>query len=434
MDERRSRLAAAAEISFLVLIFSLGFMQPNIDLRGLAVQFTDLIFLAAAALWLAAAAMRKVDLHFDRIFILFGFYFAGLLLSASFSPNVPFSFTKLAGEGYLLLLAILTANAVRGIREYRQVTFVWLVSSFIGAAIAIAAVALFYLGVSNILTDYALHHYGSLPPGNYPRIQGTFIYPSMLCNYLGVSLILLLAACRLDWIGRVAFLFLGAAFLITIAFTITPGIGGVLLGMSLWLFLIFRESRKRVLAKITLSLGILAASLFLLVSSFTLRAIETSPYFFTFLGQRVDPTQRLLTWQAAFHTFLDHPFFGKGLGLGVAEVVFLPPSGQLQLLTDAHNTWLNVAGQAGVFGAIPLILICIVIVKRSMPWRFDGSGETTIRVCLGIAFITGFLYQGLIGSFENARHLWVLTGLIIGLTSGEMNTRQSETSAFKRPN
>lgn len=428
MDERRSRLAAAAEISFLVLIFSLGFMQANIDLRGLAVQFTDLIFLAAAGLWLAAAAMRRIDLHFDRIFILFGLYFAGLLLSASFSPSLPFSFTKLAGEGYLLLLAILTANAARGIREYRQVTFVWLAASLTGAAIAIAAVVLFYLGSSNFLTDYALHHFGSLPPGNYPRIQGTFIFPSMLCNYLGVSLMLLLAAYRLDWIGRVTFLFLGAAFLIAITFTITPGIGGALLGISLWFFLIFRESGKRLLAKITLTLGIFAASVFLLVSSFTFRAIETSPFFFTLLGQRVDPTHRLLTWQTALQTFLDHPFFGNGLGLGVAEVVFLPPSGQLQLLTDAHNTWLNVAGQAGVFGAIPLILICIVIVKRSMPWRFDGSGETTVRVCLGIAFVTAFLFQGLVGSFENARHLWVLIGLIIGLTADKRSTIDTSSS------
>lgn len=427
MDERRSRLAVAVEISFLVLIFSLGFMQPNLKFRGLAVQFTDLIFLVTAGLWFVAIVLRRIDLRFDRIFILIALYFFGLFLSALFSPDAGFSLTKLVGEGYLFLLAVVTANLIRRLRAFKRVAAAWLAASLIGSIVAIVTVVLFYFGVSNVLTDYALHHYGSLPPGNYPRIQGTFIYPSMLCNYLGVSLMVLFAAHRLKWIGRNVLLFLAAAFIITIAFTITPGIGGVLLGISLWLWLIFRESNRRLLAKISLTFGIFAASAFLLVSSFTFRAIETSPFFFTFFGQRVDPTQRLLTWQAALKTFLEAPFFGKGLGLGVAEVEFLAPSGQLQLLTDAHNTWLNIAGQSGLFGVIPLFLICIAIFKRSMPFRFDGSAETTVRVCLAAAFVTAFLYQGLVGSFENARHLWVLIGLIIGLTADKESTIESRS-------
>ncbi len=208
-----------------------------------------------------------------------------------------------------------------------------------------------------------------------------------------------------------------ASFLIVIAFTITPGIGGVLLGLSLWLYIILKQKGKKVFARLSLASGIVSAFAFLLISTFSLRPIQTSPFFFIFFGERIDPTQRFLTWQAALQTFLENPFFGKGLGLDVAHVRFLTPSGQLQLLTDAHQTWLNVAGQAGLFGVVPLILICVAVVARSLPFRLDGKNETTMRVSLGVAFVAAFLYQGLVGSFENARHLWVLIGMIVALTS-----------------
>ncbi len=207
MNERRSRMAAAVEISFLVLIFSLGFMQPYLNFRGLAVQYTDIVFLLTAGLWLIAIAARKIDLRFDRSFVLLGLYFVGLLLSAAFSADPNFSFTKLVGEGYLLFLAVMTANLVRSTKILRRIIFVWLAASAVGSLVGIAAVVLYYLGVSNLLTDYARHHFGSLPPGNYPRIQATFIYPSMLCNYLTVSLLLLFGVYKLEWIKRGVFCF-----------------------------------------------------------------------------------------------------------------------------------------------------------------------------------------------------------------------------------
>lgn len=46
----------------------------------------------------------------------------------------------------------------------------------------------------------------------------------------------------------------------------------------------------------------------------------------TFKQVRLDPTQRLLAWQGSWDTFLDFPILGKGIGLGVANVQFLPPS------------------------------------------------------------------------------------------------------------
>jgi len=40
------------------------------------------------------------------------------------------------------------------------------------------------------------------------------------------------------------------------------------------------------------------------------------------------------------------------------------------------------------------------------------KGANIILTGLGLAFCSAFVYQGLTGSFEDARHLWVLIGLV----------------------
>lgn len=426
MNEQPSKLLTALTGSFLALILSLGLMQPHLTVSGLAVQYTDIIFLVTFALWVAAIILKKIEFRFDNFFVLPAVYFAGLFLSAVFSFDPGFSFVKLLGEGYLIGLAVVTYSVVRSATMFKTTVHAWLAASTVSCLVGFATVVLYYLGISNLLTEYALHHYGSLTPGNYPRIQGTFIYPAMLCNYLTVSITLLLTAFELGWVKRYAAFILLFLFLITAAFTVTPGIGGVLLAVFLCLWVIFKEKKKKIPARASLIFGVLCAAAFLVVSTFSLTRIETSPYFFTIFGQRIDPKQRLLTWQQSIETFLTYPFFGKGLGLDVASVSFRSPSGVLQRLTDAHQTWLNVAGEAGISGLIPLILICIAVVYRSLPLRTDGSKKSAVRVFLGVAFITAFLYQGLTGSFENARHLWVLVGLIVAVTHVDFNTEVSE--------
>jgi O-antigen ligase len=195
---------------------------------------------------------------------------------------------------------------------------------------------------------------------------------------------------------------------------LTPGIGGVLLAVSLW-FYITSTNRPGRVRKLVLACGIAAALSFLLISSFTIYNTPTSPFHFSIADVRIDPTQRLLAWQDALQTFRGHTFFGKGLGLGVAEVYFMPPSGQMQVLTDAHNTFLNVAGQAGIAGLIPMVLICIAVIHRTCLFPNSPQDVSVMRQCLGVGFVSAFIYQGFVGSFENARHLWVLIGMLLAL-------------------
>jgi putative inorganic carbon (hco3(-)) transporter len=85
----------------------------------------------------------------------------------------------------------------------------------------------------------------------------------------------------------------------------------------------------------------------------------------------------------------------------------------MQTLTDAHNVWLNVAAQTGVFGLLAISLIIYYLTRRTFPLNFDRNEESIYRIGFGLAFFGAFVYQGVGGSYEDARHLWVLVGFFL---------------------
>jgi O-antigen ligase len=121
-------------------------------------------------------------------------------------------------------------------------------------------------------------------------------------------------------------------------------------------------------------------------------------------------------------TWAENPFFGKGLGTDVADAKYLNPSGTLETLTDAHQMWLSVAAQTGIFGLVALCFLCVFFFRRAFVFSFDNK-KAILQTALAIAFISAFLYQGLSGSYEDARHLWVLIGLLASV--GENNFSMS---------
>jgi O-antigen ligase len=415
MNEKPSALESILNASFLLLILSLGFMQPSLRFSGTSLEITDAIFVVSVSIFAIGLITGRFRIRYDRFYPLFAFYFLALLLSAIFSLDQRTSFVKLAGEAYLIGLAALTFNTVRSVALARKVIYIWLAAATLTSLIGAVTIALFYINRSNVVHDLFLHRYGSLTPGNYPRLQSTFMYPSILCNFMTVSFVMLLALIRLKWITSKSFVALLVLFTISTAFTVTPGLGGVFLAIGIWIWSAGRNDRPNIVGRSALVSGVTASAAFLLVSAFTLRTIPSSQFRFEILGVTVDPAVRLLTWISSFETFLSYPIFGKGLGLGVADVEFGVPGGGVLRLADAHNIWLNVAGQAGVIGLIAIVVITVAVLRRTFPFRFDGSQTTVLRVCFGIAFLAAFFYQGMVGSFENARHLWVLIGLIMAV-------------------
>lgn len=416
-DPPVSLIDRAFRLAFLALVFSLGFMRPNLRVSGLVVQVTDVLFLAAIVIFVISIATRLRSFRYDRIFPVFGVYFLALAFSAALSTEPRFSFAKLAGEAYLILLAVISFNFVRSLDDLKRSSLVWIAGSSVAAAAAVLGAITFYVDPDNALLAQFLHHYGSLPPGNYPRVQGTFIYPAMLCDYLTVGVLILLAAWRSGWIGGKAVVTSLTLHIIAAIFTVTPGLGGLLFAVALWASYFLVADKPRTYSRSLRFAGVAVAAAATAVALFTTRNIPTSPYSFDFFGTRIDPTQRLLTWQGAAETFLSNPVFGNGLGLGVANVIFLAPSGQLQRLNDAHNVFLNVAGQSGVFAVAALLTFTAWLTYRSFWFERRSDTVSVFRISLGIAFVSAFIIQGMVGSFENARHLWVLMGITLAVTA-----------------
>lgn len=404
--------------SFLLLIFSLPFVQPIGGIKLFyKTQFTDYIFLICAALFFAAVVFRRVKLKFSSFYVLLSLYLMALVCSTVFSTNIRLSVVKLLGEFYLIGLAVLSFNLVNSLKEFRKIFSIWLLASLITALVSLISLVLFYLDRSNPLLLYTLSHYGTLPPGNYPRIQSTFFNPNMLCNYLSVSFVLLLTSVKLKFISSKVFFVLLILISIACVITISPGLGGILLSGGLWLWLIFKEKGNLLFARLSLIGGILAAAVFFFAIIFTPIPTETSPFIIKipYLEQRLDPSSRVLAWQTSLQTWAEYPFFGKGVGTDVANAKYLNPSGSAETLGDAHQMWLNVAGQTGIFGFAALCLICVFFLRRAAVFSFDDK-KTILQTALGIAFISAFLYQGLSGSYEDARHLWVLIGLLASIS------------------
>jgi hypothetical protein len=375
--------------------------------------------LLAGALGLRLLALAAGDaLHPSRFHAWLAAYVALMALAVLVqvtSVSFYLSFGKWIGVLYLALLAVLAHDLARNDSFRRRMVMTWLLATAVVSALVLVAAAGFWLSPSlREAVEPLMSRYGSLPVGNYPRVLATFANPNMLCSYLTVGLALTLAARTLGWLSpRV-----GAALagLVTLAavFTVSPGWGGIALVWTIWAWTVQRVERPR-LAAAMLAGGLAFAALMLLAC-----AVDPMDPF-------GEPSVRWRIWQAALQTVLANPWLGVGVGRAVVEVFHLAPDGGLQQLSDAHNIWLNVAGQAGVFAALALAGLLVHLAwKPAAPVADDAS--RTLRFALVLALVGAWGFQGLTSSLEDARHLWLMLGLLAACVPAVVSARAGTPS------
>lgn len=129
-------------------------------------------------------------------------------------------------------------------------------------------------------------------------------------------------------------------------------------------------------------------------------------------------SRRAIAWQTAFETFKQYPILGRGVGLPVSSAPYVNPSGGRGTLTDAHNTYLSIAGESGLFGILAFGGIIVFLLWRVSPLQLNGPINVVIKTYLVLALVDAFLFQSLVGSFEDTRHLWVLFGMLAATKEG----------------
>lgn len=401
-----------------------------LDLFGASVQFSDLIFLAAAVVWAFSVLTGRSKLRWSWFYVFLAAYAVSTLLSTVTSIDPSSSSIKLAGKFYLIAIPFLTFNLITSAKVLKRVLQGWFIGSCILLACCLAGIIFFYTGLKDPSINLVLHPiFGSLPTGNYPRIEGFFLYPAILCNFLGMTWMFALLLTSAGWLRlRSLWLFAPVLFIVDI-FTVTPGLGGILLVTGIFLATKLLRARWVMLARAILSGGTAAALIFLAAASITLFSYSPNGVRMPLLSGEVLPSHRAIAWQTAFETFSQNPIFGRGIGMPVSTAIYTDPSGTTQLLADAHNTYLSVAGETGIVGIAAFFSVIGFVTLRLFRWKAVSDPEKTARLCLLLAMLDAFFYQSLSGSYEDMRHLWVLVGVIAAVTHGDYGFFSSPTVA-----
>jgi O-antigen ligase len=399
-----------------LFVFSLGFMQPSLRTGRLKIEISDAVFVVAAAAIAVAIAARSLRFEATRYLYFAGLFLFAVAVSVVFSDDPATSLARFAGKAYLATVPLAILYTVRTEKDLRFVCCAWLAAVAVSVATAAASVVLFYADRGNPLLGYTLFHFGTLPPGNYPRIAATFVNANMFANYLNASATLAIAAYFGDVIGRVTATVLVGAILIAAAFTFSPGIGGFFILAGIAALTISRRSQSDGGGRWRMAAipAFAAAAIFVAAASVSPSPQAVPTASFDLYGYRIEPSARALTWLGSAETFARHPFAGRGPGLEACRVSYRDLSGRDQTLTDAHNTYLNIAAESGLGALAALVGIAAFFASRIR------AIDRRTRI-LAAGFIAVFVYQGITGSYEDARHLWALMGLIVA--SERLGTR-----------
>jgi O-antigen ligase len=199
---------------------------------------------------------------------------------------------------------------------------------------------------------------------------------------------------RLLAIGCAAVLILGELFTVT-----RSGILGMIVGLVVMLPLALRFRPQQVAGVVVVG-GVLAALTWYAVS---LTSADEM------LSARFDPEHvahstggRLERYVAAFKIWAEHPFFGVGWGQFVEySPDYLGVGGK-----GAHNGYLNVLAEAGLLGFIPLVVLVVTVVRRSLMPVGDVS---SVYEFWRPYFFCGLLAQLITNVFNDylwERYLW----------------------------
>ena len=319
-------------------------------------------------------------------------------------PALGLAAAKWVGIAWLAALAVLSCDAATHVRRRPALVRAWLAGAVLAAIAAWWAILGFYAGAGHHdAVAPLLSHYGSLPPGPYPRVHGVFANANMAGLYLMLSVAVALAAHAAGWLAPRRLAAFLALLSLPLLATASQAIGATVLLLAWWWYRTGAASRLVRLAGLVAGAALAFAILALLL---------VNP-----VAPLREPSVRVQLWRIAWEAWQGAFWRGNGLGQPAAALDYLAPDGTWQRLTDAHNIVLSLGSQGGAI-AVAAFAGLIAWVW----WRARTAGDGALAP-LATGLLLAAVYLGIGGAFEDARVLWIHLGLLAGWTMALRSAR-----------
>jgi hypothetical protein len=295
---------AVDERLLLIYIAIVSAMRlTTVQLGGLGVIAADLLFPLVLLAFLVRVATGARRIAKSGFYVPAIVYLVALLASAIASDDPRRSLFKGATVGYLVCIAIVTLNVVTTRESMRRAVMAWVVGGAANAVAGILSLVAFYAHLPRIAFFFgAPTAFGSLPPGPYSRLYALMQNYNMACSYLVCAFVMVALARDERWLDRRLGAYLLGALGIVTVFTVSPGIGGLVLAIA---FLFFPRSKTAVAVAVLVAIGFI---------------VSTLPEMDVVLREhRFVPSSRINVWEQALHTIQEHPLLGRGVGMEAAR-------------------------------------------------------------------------------------------------------------------
>lgn len=309
------------------------------------------------------------------------------------APLFDAALAKWIGILWLAGLAWVTCELGREAGMARAIVLAWAAAATAVATLSLAAAVALPIAPDLAWLQPLLDERGS---GHLPRVVATFAHASMLSAYLLSGLCMVLAARASDWIdSRTSAIALTAIVLGSMP-TLSPSLAALPLALGFAGWWVWRANAPA-RARFALLAGGLPSLAMLVLATRSLASPMTGS------------STRWRAWEEGIRVIAARPWTGVGPGNDVVRVEVLASNGDRWLMTDVHQTWLSIAGQGGLPALIAFVGLVAWLLLRAWRARKSVSGIAETQT-LALALTVGC--QGLTASLEDARHLWVLMGLL----------------------
>ncbi len=211
-----------------------------------------------------------------------------------------------------------------------------------------------------------------------------------------------------------------ALFTMSFAFILTMSRGGwisLYISLSGMIFLLWQKKILIKEARFFLAL-IMIALIFFITSSSPGEEVFTRVA--TYRG--LDLSGRLKIWQATLSMIKDYPLTGTGIGSFIHRIPKYRPEGLNMLINFAHNDFLHIASELGVFGLLALSYMLLAVVIRGI--RLFSIAHTPIKKAIGLGIGSAGLSIAIHSLVDfnlhipaNAILFFVLSGVLINTRS-----------------